>query len=321
MTRVSSLKAFRAATVAAAAFATSPIFAQAIVESHLLPIGITSIYTVPEPRLPPRLPLDGGLRVGRSVVETKPEAAVPKKYSPIEYAFFCFGPIFGNDSRGVNPNFMPPPTASGARGNSPTSGAVQYTRLQSVASGKTTWVGSDGSQITYRGKNAPPRGAGAAGATPPSTVEAAQASVEELIAENRREMIKLSWTRAYRRFPELEKQDSPEWAEFVAYLARKQSNPREAAAFESPMWPEEVCAEFIADRNWKQAEAESWARICTKVRVFNDPDSTYTRRFLAFAEGLRTDPAVAAIFQEPTWPERALELHDQRLGAVPRPFR
>lgn len=316
MTPVFSPMALRAASVVAAAFVSTPLQAETYPEAPLLPIGISSFYSTPEPRLPPRLPL-GGLRPARAVTEAKPRAAAPKKYSPIEYAFFCFGPIFGNDAREVNPNFMPPPTASvGPRHNAPAANPVQYTRIQSISSGKTTWVGSDGSQITYRTKLSP--GDGKTGS--PSAAEA-QASVEELIAENRREMIKLSWARAYRRFPQLEKQDSPEWAEFVAFLARKQSNPKEAAAFDSPTWPEEACAAFVADRNWKQAEAESWARVCSKVRVFNDPESTYTRRFFSFAEGLRTDPEVAAIFREPTWPEKALELHDQRLGAVPRQYR
>lgn len=248
--------------------------------------------------------------------EAKPveaEAAAP--YSPLQYAFFCFGPVFGNSSREIDPNFMPEPTASDPRGRSaPKIMPVRYTRVATNAAGKAVWVGTDGSQITYVARSA-------GSAYTPPTPEASDSSIEAVISENRKELTKISWARAYRRYPELGRPESAERAAFEDYLVAKHTNPREAAKFENPMWPEAVATEFIEHWNWRRAEAESWERVRAKVRTFNDPESAYTRRFMEFTAGLRTEPEGSALFADPTWPEKALELHDQRLGPVPVQFR
>jgi len=248
--------------------------------------------------------------------ETTPEPGEGKAYSALQYAFFCFGPAFGNGSRGVDPNFIPPPTVTSAYNQSSATPRVRYTRVPTSTPGKAIWVGSDGSQISYSARL--PRGDGRETG---SGAGKAAASVGEIIAENRTEMAKISWARAHRRFPELAREDGAERVAFEAYLEERRTDPRSAPLFERPMWPEEVAAAFMSEWNWRKAEAESWERVRAKVRIFNDPESAYTRRFFEFTQGLRSYPEGSAIFEDPNWPEKALELHDQKLGPVPAHFR
>ena len=315
-----SASALRAITVAAALFsprAQADAYVEAYPGAYPSAPEIETDFPGPDHRSPPAAGRLAGAGGGgtRQAAEVRPRPGVPAMYSQIKYAFFCFGPMFGNGSRGVDPNFMPPPTASDdVSRDVPAPARVRYTRLQSSTPGKAVWIGSDGSRISYTAgpSHRENRESGAKSERP---------SVADLIAENRKEMAKISWERVYRRFPELERQDSSERVAFEAFLAEKQADPSEAAAFERPMWPEEISSAFMTEWNWRKAEAESWERICAKVRIFNDPESAYTRRFLSFAAGLRTDPEGMAIFNEPTWPEKALELHDQRFGPVPPRFR
>lgn len=315
----------RTTAAVATAFTFSGLQADAYVPAP--PLTVTASIAPGSAGPAQRSPLDGGMRLGRNTESgagRQAEAAKSKgsaaadRYSPLKYAYFCFGPIFGNDSRGIDPNFMPSPAATdGSSENRPAIVPVRYTRTPTTESEKTTWVGSDGSRVSYVSKLS-------GRADRVAEVEASNEkplSVEDLITENRKELTKISWTRAYRRFPELGKDDSPERTAFGAYLATKQANSQDASVFENPMWPELLSAEFMEAWNWKKAEEESWERVRANVRVFNNRDSAYTRRFLAFAEDLRADPEGAAIFKEPTWPEKALELHDQKLGAVPQQLR
>jgi hypothetical protein len=276
-----------------------------------------------------------------SAVSDEAEGAAPDS-SP-RFAWFCFGPTFGNAAREIDPNYMPPPAAT--NGSSETAQAepvapVRYTRIVAKLPDRATWVGWDGSEISYRvppgsgpksgfasrpGFNARDRAEPATSAEPANPGPRAEAgprpSVAELIAENRREMTRISWERAYRRFPQLEREDGPEREAFDAYLLKRYADPREAAAFDNPMWPEAAAAAFVAERDWTRAEAESWDRVRARVRIFNDPESAYTRRFMEFATGLRADPEGSELFARPDWPERALELHNERFGAVPEQFR
>lgn len=315
--------ALKTTAVVAALFFSDRLHAESYAAAQFLPAGLSPGYLEPDHLSPPdakapavRAPELAG---ARPLAVAKPRAAAPGLYSSLKYAFFCFGPVFGNDSREVDPNFMPPPAATdgASRGAAPAA-TVRYTRVPATSSDKTTWVGTDGSRISYLARSSEGGGRGEAG---DASGAAEQPNVANIIAENRKEMTKISWTRAYRRFPELGREGSPERSAFEAYLTEKQSDSSAAAAFESPMWPESVAAAFMSDWNWKKAEEESWERVRAKVRIFNDRESVYTRRFLTFAEGLRMDPEGAAIFKEPTWPEKALELHDQKLGAVPPRFR
>jgi hypothetical protein len=289
-----------------------------------LPLGGAASYSVPDPRPD----LEGVTRAGRGVEQASAGRVVEggkaregsadgDRYPGRKYAFFCFGPTFGNASRGVDPNFMPPPSVTDNKPPAPTAASrVLYTRTPTSAAGKTTWVGTDGSMISYSLRSS--RGDDRDSA---NSLAADRLSVADLIAENRSEMTKISWSRAYRRFPELQAEDSPERAAFEAYLAERRGDPAEASFFERPMWPEELSSAFMTEWNWRKAESESWDRVRAKVRIFNDPDSIYTRRFWAFTENLRIDPETAALFEDSAWPEKALELHDQKIGPVPQQFR
>lgn len=308
--------AFRASAVLAIMSGALPLQADSFAVVPLLPTGITS-----GPR--PPLLLDHGSRGNRNIERASERAAAAARAkakdaelsSPTRFAFFCFGPVFGNASREIDPNFMPPPTDSRTAEALPEK-TVHYTRVPANAPGKAMWVGSNGSRITYVAKSADAQLRNEPAAASVATTE--QSSVEDLIAENRKELTKISWARAFRRYPELERQESPERAAFDQYLAENLSALRAEAAFDNPMWPELVASQFAEHRKWREAEQESWDRVRAKVRVFNDPNSTYTRRFMEFAAGLRADPEGAVIFTEPTWPEKALELHDQQLGVVPQ---
>lgn len=316
----------RASTVAAAALVSVPLHAEFYEGTPLLAAGISPSFSA-------QPPLDVGLRIGRGpespprpVAQPKPSGASAASSvaaglsSSLKYAFFCFGPVFGNASREVDPNFMPLPTASDGSAQRPGAGAqVHYTRVPASSAEQATWVGSNGSRISYRGKLAH----GEAPATPANNkpADAKSLSVEDIIAENRKELTNIAWTRTYRRFPELGRPGTPERQAFESYLLEKQSNTRDSSVFESPMWPEALSSEFMTTWNWKKTEEESWERVRAKVRAFNDPESPYARRFLAFMEVLRADPDDSAIFKDPTWPEKALELHDQKLGPVPPQFR
>lgn len=242
-------------------------------------------------------------------------AATAAAESAIQYVFYCFGPVFGNDGREVDPNYMPPPTVAYRAPVRPTVSSVRYTRVTENTSPETTWVGADGSRISYfsRQSASPHDAEPTAGNTSENPL-----TVAEVIAENRRELTKISWARTYRRYPELEQPNSPERVAFDVFVSERQADTRETGQFENPMWPETLSSEFMTQWNWKKAEEESWDRVRTRVLAFNDVTNPYTRRFLEFTAGLRADPRDAAIFQHPTWPELALELHDERLGPVPR---
>lgn len=261
--------------------------------------------------------------------------------SSLRFAWFCFGPVFGNASREIDPNYMPPPAATdGSSELAQAVAPVRYTRVVAKRPDRTTWVGWDGSEISYRVRperaaamNSPVHrrdsgsreqtgdAAPAANNTPPGAADSRNLSVAELIAENRREMTRISWERAYRRFPQLEREGAPEREAFDAYLLKKYADPREASAFDNPMWPEAAAAAFVAERDWAGAEADSWDRVRAKVRILNDPGSAYTRRFMDFTANLRADPRHADLFARPDWPERVLELHNEHFGAVPEQFR
>ncbi len=324
--------ALRVGVLAMGALLSTRAHADSYAVALPLPMGGAASYSVPDPRPT----LEGVTRSGReSDAATAPRVEVEGDPSPArredsrpregvrevgraagrKFAFFCFGPTFGNASRGVDPNFMPPPSVSDGQAQAlATPARVHYTRKPSTAPGKTTWVGTDGSVISYSVRSSADDNL--AGAPDGDNM-----SVAELIAENRSEMTKISWKRAYRRFPELELEDSPERAAFEAYVAEKRSDPDEASLFQRPMWPEEISAAFITEWNWRKAEAESWDRVRAKVRILNDPESVYARRFWAFTEELRTNAETAAIFDDSSWPEKVLDLHDQKLGPVPRQFR
>jgi hypothetical protein len=316
--------ALRSVAVVAVVLFSTRLQADSYAVARPLPMGGAASYSVPDPRPT----AEGVTRVGREGepppavrggqgAKSREEARDGGRAAGRKYAFFCFGPTFGNASRGVDPNFMPPPSVSDnqSQASAPTS-RVLYTRTPATVPGRTTWVGTDGSMISYSLRSSRGDDRGLADSS-----DGDRLSVADLIAENRSEMAKISWSRAYRRFPELEAEDSPERAAFEAYVAEKRADPAEAAFFERPMWPEEISSAFMTEWNWRKAEAESWDRVRAKVRIFDDPDSVYTRRFWAFTEELRTDPETASIFDDSDWPEKALELHDQKLGPVPRQFR
>ena len=316
--------ALRVGAVVAGALLAALFQADSYAVALPLPMGGASSYSVPDPRPT----VEGVTRAGReaepvSTTRTGEEQKVRGEPRPggrasgRQFAFFCFGPTFGNGSRGVDPNFMPAPSVSDNQQQaSAAPSRVHYTRTPTTTPGRMTWVGTDGSMISYSLKF--PRSDNRSLA---NSATSENLSVADLIAENRSEMTKISWNRAYRRFPELEAEDSPERAAFESYVAEKRADPSEASFFERPMWPEEVSSAFMAEWNWRKAEAESWDRVRAKVRIFNDPDSVYTRRFWSFTEELRTDPETAPIFDDSAWPEKALELHDQKLGPVPQQFR
>lgn len=254
----------------------------------------------------------------RPAAEARTTAAANQLESSLRYVFYCFGPVFGNDGREVDPNYMPAPTTEYRHLRRPTVTPVRYTRLPSEPAEVTTWVGADGSRISYHSRNSgPPERAAQDAAVNENTSQ----SVAEIIAENRRELTKISWARTYRRYPELEQPDGSARMAFEAYVAGRRAGGGEADLFENPMWPETLSSEFMTDWNWRKAEAESWERVRSRVGAFEDVENPYTRRFLEFTAGLRGNPRDATIFQRPTWPERALELHDERLGPVPQDSR
>lgn len=322
--------ALRVGVVVAAALLAARLQADSYAAALPLPMGGASSYSVSDPRPT----VEGVTRAGREpepvpASRVEEEAKVRKdtkvrneprpvgRASGRQFAFFCFGPTFGNASRGVDPNFMPPPSVSDNQQQTSAAPArVLYTRTPATTPGKMTWVGTDGSMISYSLKF--PRSDNRSLA---NSATSENLSVADLIAENRSEMTKISWIRAYRRFPELEAEDSPERAAFESYVAERRADPGEASFFERPMWPEEISAAFMTEWNWRKAEAESWDRVRAKVRIFNDPDSVYTRRFWSFTEELRIDSQTAPIFDDSAWPEKALELHDRKLGPVPQQFR
>jgi hypothetical protein len=253
----------------------------------------------------------------RAAVANPPPQGSP--HADLRYVFYCFGPVFGNDGREVDPNYMPQPTVAYQPTQRPTFTPVQYTRVSEGPADVTTWVGADGSRISYQPRNPGPRDRDGSvqRARETATQGDNRPSVAEIIAENRRELTRISWERAYRRYPDLERSDSPERVAFDAYLAERRAEARDSGLFENPLWPERVSSEFMTSWNWRKTEEESWERVRTRVRVFNDVENPYTRRFLEFTSGLRANPQDALIFRQPTWPERALELHDERLGPVP----
>lgn len=268
---------------------------------------------------------DVRLRLSEPAVTDRPEesaaprlASAPrlKKTARSENAAvplaFCFGPLFGNSAREVNPNYMPEPVASGGAGVKAALAArrAHYTRVAPGESGMTTWVGNDGSRIAYLSPNS--RGADQ-GWVEVEERERAPRSVGEVIAENRRAMTEISWGRVLRRFPELARLASAERTEFELYLRTKRADPATAPVFESLLWPETLAVAFMAERDWKRVEAESWERVRERARDFEDPESAGARRFFEFTEGLRVDPGSAVIFEEPTWPEKVWELHDRRI--------
>ena len=318
ITTVFRAPALRVGIIVAAAFFPARLGADTYAIVRPLPTGAPPAFSAPAPDQ--RAPLDGGWQAGRDgeLGDIRPEAEPArqdeKKYPKRRYAFFCFGPAFGTSERGIDPNFMPPPSVTDVQTSSSLS-TVRYTRAPSNGPGRATWVGNDGSTISYSVKN------GGRGEADESLELAERRSVADLVAENRTEMTKISWNRAYKKYPELGVEDSPERAAFEVYLAERRAEPLDAPLFERPMWPEEVCAAFMAEWNWKKAEAESWDRVRAKIRIFNDPESIYTRRFMEFTQDLRAYPEGAAIFDDPTWPEKVLELHDQKLGPVPARFR
>lgn len=240
-------------------------------------------------------------------------APAPPRETVIPVAY-CFGPLFGNNEREPDPNYMPPPVATPtAGGNGAPAVPAIYTRVSQSESGLTTWVAENGSEIryltrTWAGEN---RAQGEGRRTEDG------GGANALIAENRQELTKLSWERVRRRFPEIAKDDGAERQAFEAFVLERQADPRTAEMFAMPIWPESVAAAYVAAREWATAESASWARVRSQVGVFNDPESAYTRRFIQFTEALRADPQSATIFQSPDWPEKVLELHNQRLGPVP----
>lgn len=184
----------------------------------------------------------------------RPEAttrtrAATRHAPPVTY---CFGPLFGNNEREPDPNYLPPPVASGAAGRA---GAAKvetayYTRAPAGESGLTRWVGRNGSEIRYLsrswlGENRP-RADGAK-----NQAGTARATVDEVIAENRRELVGLSWARAHRRHPEL---DGAEREAFEAYLLARRATPSDAEVFASPTWPETLAADYLAERARRRAE-------------------------------------------------------------------
>jgi hypothetical protein len=248
-----------------------------------------------------------------AVAEARPPVVTADAQSAIQYVFYCFGPVFGNDGRSVDPNFIPPPTAHDGSSNRPTITPVIYRRVDEQASPVTTWLGEDGSSISYRPRNSTESQAAPANANR----EVERPSVEEIIAENRRELAKLSWTRAFQRYPELERDGSPEREAFEPYLARRRAESRDIDLAENPMWPEMIVSEFMESWRWRQAESDSWERARARAPFLNDGQHPETRRFLEFTAGLRANSDDARIFQQPTWPERALDLQRERAGAPP----
>lgn len=181
-------------------------------------------------------------------LEPEPRARAARESLPVTY---CFGPLFGNNEREPDPNYLPPPVASGAagRGDAPAIDQAYYTRVPAGESGLTRWVGSNGSEIRYLsrswlGENGP-RADGEA------RKQAARASVGEIISENRRELVSLSWARAHRRHPEL---DGEERAAFEAYLLARRATPSDAEAFARPTWPEALAEDYLAERARRRAE-------------------------------------------------------------------
>ncbi len=265
-------------------------------------------------------PSAGGARAeaapGEGETQERPE--VSQTESVIQYVFYCFGPVFGNDGRSVDPNFIPPPTAHDGSDNRPTITPVVYTRVEEASADMpvTTWVGEDGSRITYQPRSHRTEQAPTANLAAALVPQEERPDLEQILEENRREFTNESWARAFERYPELQRENSPERAAFEPYLARRRAEARGAELSDNPMWREMVASEFMESWRWRQAEADSWDRVRARMPFLNDGQHPNTRRFLEFTAGLRRNSEDARIFQQPTWPERALELHNQRMGPL-----
>ncbi len=266
-----------------------------------------------EERLKNESPATAAKETGPRPREAAPEP--PRAVPPVAY---CFGPLFGNNEREPDPNYMPLPVATLPAGEqAATIVQARYTRVSESDSGLTTWAGNNGSEIRYltRTWSGDNRAAAARGAA------ARRQDGEELIKENREELTRLSWDRVRKLHPNLVEERGAGREAFEAFVLERRATPRAAEVFAKPNWPELLAASFVSERDRAAAEEASWGRVRAKVRVFNDPENFYTRRFIDFTESLRSNPESSGIFREATWPEKVLELHDERLGPVPTGLR
>jgi len=80
-------------------------------------------------------------------------------------------------------------------------------------------------------------------------------------------------------------------------------------------------AREIRTRHFEAEVRASWERVFLAHSTIRDVNSHYRKHFQSFIEELHRDGQHTTLFSQPNWPERAMELRNQKYGPIPIQFR
>jgi len=153
-----------------------------------------------------------------------------------------------------------------------------------------------------------------------------------------------SHKRAIARYPQFKDQNSEARKALNTHVSAALNDQRRKAFFAEPDWPERLVAEFVSIEHRRPSEplapartqvsppvanrepndlllSESWERVFAGNPALKDAKSEYRKHFQSFLYELRGSGKYTDMFSKPDWPERALELRNQKFGPIPGQFR